>query len=78
MSANNVVWVFKDQLIYHIWYSGCYDNVPTKPNKTAFGWRHYLSRKKALVYAHDLVKYIEEEWSSDYGIAYVEYGVMEI
>jgi len=78
MSANNVIWVMKYQDKFHVFYSGCYDNIPKEPDKNAFGYRFYNKRAMALLYAHDLVKYIENEWSDSNFPAYVEYGVVEI
>ena len=59
MSANNVIWVLYFKGYYHVWYSGCYDNVPRSPDQNGTFWKYFKTREEALVYGHDLVKRIE-------------------
>ncbi len=66
MSANNVVWVMKYGRLYHVFYSGCFDNTPTEPDYKDKYYDRFDYRKDALEYGHDIVNKI-----------YVEYGVLE-
>ena len=78
ISSNNVVWVLFYKGYYHVWYSGCYDNVPKRPDQNGLNYQWFDSRKDALVYGHDVVKGIESIERPD-GLPYIiEYGVVEL
>ena len=77
MSSNNVVWVMPYKGYIHVFYSGCIDNTPTKPNFNNSYYKVFKDRSKALTYAHDVVSKINKESYAE-GFAGVEYGVCEI
>lgn len=77
MSANNVVWCMSYENQFHVFYSGCMDNTPTKPDYKDKHYGYFVNRKNALIYAHDVVECIGMESLKD-GYAGVEYGVQEI
>ncbi len=77
MSANNVVWCMFYEENYHVFYSGCIDNTPTKPDYKDKHYGIFFTRGGALVYAHDVVSKIDE-LSLQEGFIGVEYGVCEI
>ncbi len=77
MSANNVVWIMKHITwdgLWHVFYSGCFDNTPDKPDVKDKYYKAFNIRYKALIYAHGVVDKINEE-SYEQGFAGVEYGV---
>ncbi len=77
MSSNNVVWCMLYNKSYHVFYSGCADNTPNKPDYKDKRYMKFKYRSNALLYAHDVVEHINKE-SYDEGFAGVEYGVAEI
>ena len=42
MSANNVVWVMKYGRLYHVFYSGCFDNTPTESERLEKEYRERI------------------------------------
>lgn len=77
MSSNNVVWVMKYGRLYHVFYSGCYDNDPIEPDYDNRYYQKFDYRSEALEYAHDVVNQINKE-SHLTGMFGVEYGVQEL
>lgn len=77
MSANNVMWCMKYEDSYHVFYSGCVDDDPKKPDYKNGYYKNFVDRNKALIYAHDTVNKIDKE-CNEIGFSGVEYGVMEI
>jgi len=61
----------------HVFYSGCVDNIPTEPDTEDKYYKMFGDRSKALTYAHDVVKEINQESYAE-GYAGVEYGVCEL
>lgn len=62
---------------YHVFYSGCADNTPKEPDREDSRYQNFRYRSNALVYAHDVVGFINNK-SSKHGFVGVEYGVVEI
>jgi hypothetical protein len=85
MSSNNVVFVMKQikkwhvlaWVEYHVFYSGCADDIPIEPNYADKYYKKFTDRSNALVYAHDVVNEIDVECAEE-GFPGVEYGVWEI
>jgi len=77
MSANNIVWSMEYNSLFHVFYSGCADNTPTKPDFFDKYYKSFMERKDALEYAHDIVNKIDIE-SELTGTIGVEYGVCEL
>jgi len=77
MSSNNVVWVMPYRGYIHVFYSGCIDNTPTKPDVNDKYYKLFGTRSGALMYAHNVVDKIDKEsWNE--GFPGVEYGVCEV
>ena len=55
MSANNLVWCMSYGGKWHVFYSGCADNTPTKPDYKDKHYGNFEYRRNALLYAHNIV-----------------------
>lgn len=67
MSANDVVWIMRYTESWHVFYSGCFDNTPTRPDYEDKWHKAFSFKEQALIYAHNV--------ASEIG---VEYGVCQV
>ena len=74
MSSNNVVWVMYHKKFWHVFYSGCFDNLPALPDYSDKWYKAFLFKKGALDYAHEVCEEIDEVARFE-GYSGVEYGV---
>ena len=74
MSANNVVWIMRHEGLWHVFYSGCFDNTPKEPDYDDEYYNSFENKWIASIYANAVVEAIDKECAED-GFIGVEYGV---
>ena len=77
MSSNDIIWMMFYEQSYHVFYSGCADNKPEKPDLTNRYYKNFNDKSKAFRYAHDIERKINDECFED-GFPGVEYGVCKV